>query len=395
MSNNTRREFLKRGMGAAGLLVCGGCAPAIRKEQPPAAPAADGLPSVPVALQRCESYEPRLVRERVGRALDLIGGVGDLVRGKTVTVKLNLTGRIEEACGRKAHRTYHVHPVVVGALCAALADAGARRIVLAEGFYSHHPVEEFLTEGGWDLAMIGSAGAHKVMFENTRNRGVFLSYSRLKVPGGGLLFPAFDVNARYEKTDVFISLAKLKENTATRVTLAAKNMIGILPMSLYGNEAPDEDSTQARTGIVHDGFMDVPDGVPGERKDIKAPDCDRELQYRIPWTIVDLVKARPIDLALIDGVETISGGEGPWSWDIEAVEPKLILAGRNPACTDAVGTAVMGYDPNTPHMKKPFDGLNMVRLMAETGVGTNDIGRIDVRGLTVKQALFPFGGRGG
>jgi hypothetical protein len=64
--------------------------------------------------------------------------------------------------------------------------------------------------------------------------------------------------------------------------------------------------------------------------------------------------------------------------------------GRNGVCTDAVGAAVMGYDPQAPHMEFPFQGENYLRLLATAGVGTNDLARIEVAGLSVQEALHPF-----
>jgi uncharacterized protein (DUF362 family) len=395
----TRRDLLVRGLGAAGYLACGfpGCATRTPAEpaggtEPAPAPA-DGaprpLPTAPVAIQRCESYEPRLVRERLDKVLDGIGGIGGLVRGKTVTVKLNLTGHIDDCCGKPAHRSYHTHPNVVAALCAALADAGAARILLAESFYYREPVEQVLKENGWDPAAIASAGAQKVAFVNTRNRGTHAAYARLRVAGGGRVYPAFDVHPAYEKTDVFVSLPKLKENQASGVTLSAKNLIGVLPLSLYGNDAPDEDALEHRGRVVHEGGAVLPDGVPAEKK-WERPRGMQTWQYRVPRVVTDIVGARPIDLAVIEGVESIAGGEGPWNWGIRAVEPKLLLAGRNPVCTDAVAAAVMGYDPTAKHGESHFPGENHLRLLAEAGVGTNDPSRIDVRGLDIKAARFPF-----
>lgn len=398
MGKITRRELLLGGLGAAGCLAGGalGCAPAATRKRvligdytPPDLGLAAKAPSVPVALQRCESYEPRLLRERLDKALDLIGGIGDLVRGKTVTVKLNLTGFIEDCCGRSAHRTYHTHPSVTAALCAHLADKGARQIVLVESFYYREPCEAFLKENGWDVAAIKSAGAQKVTFENTRNRGAWGSYSRLKVPGTGFLYPAFEVNARYEKTDVFISLAKMKENKSTRITLGAKNLIGVLPQSLYGEGAPDEDNLSARGPTVHNGNADPIPGVPGDNG-FQPPAGELPWMFRVPRTTADISRARPIDLVVVDGIETVAGGEGPWQPEVRVVEPKLLLVGRNVACADAVGSAVMGFDPTTPHLEDPFPGENHLELLASAGVGTNDPARIDVRGLSVKQALCPF-----
>ena len=59
-------------------------------------------------------------------------------------------------------------------------------------------------------------------------------------------------------------------------------------------------------------------------------------------------------------------------------------------CTDAVCTAVMGFDPQAEHGQFPFQGDNHLRLLAAAGVGTNDPKRIDIRGLPLAQAVFPF-----
>jgi hypothetical protein len=97
-----------------------------------------------------------------------------------------------------------------------------------------------------------------------------------------------------------------------------------------------------------------------------------------------------VDLAVIDGIDTIRGGEGYWNAGVEAISPKLLLVGRNAVCTDAVCTAVMGYDPTANHKQPPFPGENYLRLLADAGVGTNDVRRIEVRGLPLKDALCPF-----
>jgi uncharacterized protein (DUF362 family) len=163
----TRRQMLVGGLGAAGLLAAGRGSPLVGGEPSPAPALPDrsaDAPSFPVAIQRCESYEPALVRRQLDAALALIGGLGDLVRGKTVTLKVNLTGGTAPACGLPAYRTYHTHPVVVAALCGALAGAGAKHIVIAESFYFRKPCEEALKAAGWDVQAIQSAGDGRVAF---------------------------------------------------------------------------------------------------------------------------------------------------------------------------------------------------------------------------------------
>ena len=49
--------------------------------------------------------------------------------------------------------------------------------------------------------------------------------STLSVPGGGLVFPSFMLNHSYDETDVFISIAKMKEHvTGGRHTVAQKQL---------------------------------------------------------------------------------------------------------------------------------------------------------------------------
>lgn len=386
----TRREMLLGSLGGAALLGSRLLPNVLAGEPgsalPPLRNRSGEAPTLPVAIQRCASYEPELVRGRLDAALDLIGGIKKLVRDKTVTIKVNMTGPVQQLAGLPASRTYHIHPNVVAALCAALRDAGARRIAVVEALYYTEPVEKILQLAGWDLAAIRSAAGHKVVFENTKNLGSWRRYSRISVPWGGYLFPAFDVNAWYDKTDVMVSLAKLKQHGTAGVTMSSKNMFGITPTALYGDDAPKEDSVSARASLLHAAARSVPAGVPGEVN----RGVPREPVHRVPRITADLVGARPVDLCVVDGIDTVRGGEGFWNEGVAPIQPKLLIVGRNPVCTDAVCTAAMGFDPTTGDGRPPFQGDNHLRLLAEAGVGTNDPARIEVRGLALKSALFPF-----
>jgi hypothetical protein len=141
--------------------------------------------------------------------------------------------------------------------------------------------------------------------------------------------------------------------------------------------------------ILHRRSRTVPAGVPAE----VDPNPPLDPVVRVPRITADLVGARPIDLAVIDGIESNRGGEGPWIKGVEPVQPKLLAVGRNPICTDAVCAAVMGYDPAAEHFQFPFQGENHLKLLAAAGVGTIDLKRIEVRGLSIQEALFPFNPR--
>jgi uncharacterized protein (DUF362 family) len=370
----TRREILTRAAAASAALLL------------PELEAAGGLaPTSPVALARCDSYEMPGLVERLGGLLDKVGGLRGLVAGKTVAVKVNLTGSPGSGTlGMSPGRTYHVHPNMVLALAVLLDRAGARRVRFLEGTYSTQPFEKTLLACGWNLAGLRALKA-TVEFQDTRNLGQAKSYAEVRVPGGGDLYPAYLLNRAYVDTDVYISLAKLKNHVTAGVTLSMKNNFGITPTALYSEGKEDENSTNARVAVFHEGRLAPPNGVPQELH----PDGPRIPSYRVPRHTVDAVGIRPIDLGIIDGVETVSGGEGPWI-PLAAQRPRLLVAGRNPVCTDAIATVCMGYDPQAARATGPFPGDNHLAMAATRGIGTNDPKRIEVVGLTVAHALHPF-----
>jgi uncharacterized protein (DUF362 family) len=339
-----------------------------------------------VAIERCTSFKPRVVRESLDAAFNSIGGFRNRMSGATVTIKINMTGMSwNPCCGLPPHRTYQTSPDTLAALCASLADAGARRIVVVENYYEDRPPEAILADSGWDIEAIKSAGNHKVVFEDVRHSGQWSGYSRFKVPGGGYIYPAFDLNRRFEKTDVLISLSKLKQHACAGVTMTAKNSFGNAPTALYGNRAP-ESSLVHRTKMFHRGSKDTPAGVPSEL----THDISRKQAVRVPHIVADLYAARPADLAVIDGIQTISGGEGSWTRNIALQKPGVLLAGWDGLATDAVGTAVMGFDPQAGDGDPPFQGTNHLRLLSSLGFGTINPEEIEIVGLPLGRAAHRF-----
>lgn len=348
-------------------------------------------PTAPVAVSRCRSYEEDLTA-LLSRMFDQIGGLGRLVRNKTVTVKLNMTGspalRVQ---GKPLGVTHYSHPKMVGSLVHLLGAAGARRVRLVEsGYGTAAPLEEYMLDSGWNVRALSTA-APRVEFENTNAIGLGSKYSRMPVPGGGHIFPAYDLNHSYEETDVFVTMAKLKDHATCGVTLALKNSFGITPSSIYGDDAgedePNEKPTKGRVNVCHLGKRPPARCAPQEID----PRSSREPGYRVPRITVDLVAARPIHLAIIDGIETLAGGEGPWIPGIRPVAPGVVIVGTNPVTTDAVAAAIMGYNPRARRGEAPFTNCDNTLLLAEEkGIGTADLSKIEVIGVPIAEALFPF-----
>jgi hypothetical protein len=199
------------------------------------------------------------------------------------------------------------------------------------------------------------------------------------------MFSSFDLNHSYNDTDVFISLAKLKQHLTAGVTLASKNVFGSTPNALYGSDAPNEDAVGWRGPMHGEGYIPP---LPG----LKSGSLPTTADARIPRIVADVVGARPVHLSIIDGITSMSGGEGPWAPRAAFTTPHILIAGLNPVSTDAVATAVMGYsNPRATRGTPPFAGCdNHLLLLEQNNIGVADVSHIDVRGLTIQQALYPY-----
>jgi uncharacterized protein (DUF362 family) len=345
-------------------------------------------PAGTVAIARCSAYDGKMY-DTLKRLTDQCGGLGSVVKGKTVALKLNLTGN-PARFPVKAHLPYRNDPNTVLALCQLMARAGAKRIRVIESFFPARQEPELWARYGLDVKAIENCGA-KVEWENTNSLGLGKQYVRMKVPGGGLMYPAYDLNHSYQDCDVYVSMSKLKNHWIAGVTMTMKNNFGITPCSLYGGDAgPDgnEDPKQERAPVGHNGAKTPPKGVPQELH----PETPREPGYRVPRIVVDLCAVRPVDLSIVDGVETIRGGEGEWNRGVEIMKPGVMLAGRNMVCVDTVCTAVMSYDPRATRGSSPFlNGDNVLLLAEAAGLGSADLSKIEIAGLSLKQAKIDFG----
>ena len=380
-----RRAFLQQGLTlAAGAPLIGQFKHLLAAEPATTANRANAN----VAIVGCRGYGAE-VRPALQQCFDLLGGIGSLVKNKTVTVKVNLTGtNFTSFMGRHVGETYMTHYDTALALAALLFKAGAKRVRFVESTQSKANLETTLGYANWDLQALSALG--KVEFENTRNLGQGKSYSHFAVPNGGLMFSSLDMNHSYSDTDVMVSLAKLKNHITAGVTLSMKNLFGITPNALYSDESGNEDATAGRT-ILHSskGYETI--RPPGIRDGITSIDPT----WRVPRIVADICSARPIHLAIIDGITSMSGGEGPWCSDagpLKFTSPGVLIAGFNAVSTDAVGTAVMGYDdPRALRGTKPFTVCDNHLLLAEqSGVGTADLSKIEVRGLPLNKARYPY-----
>ena len=345
-----------------------------------------------VAVSRCWAYSS-IVYDALSTMFDRLGGLSSLVANKSVTVKVNFTGPPElRLFDAPVGSAQWVHWGVIGCTLELLGEAGARRILLCESAGdTSGPLEAYIARAGWDPSYFLNA-APNVRMVNTNSAGDYRRYVRFNVPYGGYLFPGYDLSPAYDECDVFVSLTKLKQHLMAGITLSMKNIFGMLPLTIYGTKAgidePGLDTSGFRGEVMHVGQRPPSLSAPQE----VFPDSPRNAGYRLPRVIADLNAARPVHLAIIDGIESMAGGEGPWTSGLSLVRPGVLIAGLNPVSTDAVATAVMGFDPMAPGGTGTFRSVdNMLELAEAAGLGTRDLNNIEVVGEQIADVVCPFG----
>ncbi len=396
----SRRSFLRVGLGAAAgtpILLSSGCGSSSNNITPVTPPP---TAAAKVAIVSSKDYGAGL-QPAMAQAFSLLGGIGSLVNGKVVTVKINLTndGQFEKQFGLPPGESFISNGAMAIALATLLFQNGASmvRFVDSVGFLTS--MSDILTSAQWDVPTLLAVG--NVQLENTRNLGSGTAYSQLSVPSGGYLFSYFELNHCYKDTDVFISMAKLKQHLTAGVTLSTKCVFGSIPNAMYGTDGSDtgnENAVGYRGRIHGDGTVGwvynsdptwTQGPPPGARSDV-TPTADAG--WRIPRTLADLNGARPVHIGIIDGIMSMSGGEGPWAPTAAPVSPGVIIVGLNSISTDAVGVAVMGYsDPQATRGTAPFQTCDNHLLLAEqAGLGTADLSKIEVLGMTIAEAMYPY-----
>ncbi|MDI3279876.1 MAG: DUF362 domain-containing protein [Bacillota bacterium] len=291
-----------------------------------------------VAVVRASSYRPEEVRAAVAEAVELVGGLADVVRpGARVGIKVNLTQP-----QHPAETGVTTSPAVVEALVQELYRAGAAEVWIVEGLFRPDAyrlcgfAEVAERTGARLLDSDRPDPPRKFLYVSTRSR---------------LVYPALAFHPAYVSFDVLVSAAKLKCHEVAGVTLSLKNLFGAVPLSLYRDRASFRNQ-------LHE----------------PAP------WSRVPLVILDLNTAFPIHLSLIDGIVGLERGAGTWNPAVRPVPSRVLILGKNAVAADAVGTALMGFDPQAQYPRPPFvNGESHLQLAQAWGLGPLDLAEIQLR----------------
>jgi uncharacterized protein (DUF362 family) len=365
----SRRSFLKTVGALAGGTMLAGCrsgapapvsAPATALN--PALTAAPAGSAARVAIAQAATYDPKLVRQQLETLFDSLGGLQDVVHsGDKVAIKVNLVGGVKSGvppAGTTAPTSYVTHPVVAQAMGELLRDSGAKEIYIVESVW------EWASFQNWGYVdMAKDLGATLI---DLNRPDPYTDYATLPVGKGWFIYEQFKTNHLLEEVDAFVSVGKMKCHYLLGITQSMKNLIGLAPVQFYERQAGD-----------------------GNRSGFHGSDA--EIKHRLPRVVMDLNRARPVNLSLIDGIQTVDGSEGPWNQDLHRRNPGLLIGGKNPVATDAVAVAAMGFDPMADFPKPPFlRAENHLNLAHQLGLGTNQLSEIEILGAKLEDVKQEF-----
>lgn len=300
----TEREFRAGEPTASPEATGTASTPATRPTEPRASQVAPTRPDIAV----WQGDDPDA---NVRAAIAALGGIGRFVkRGQTVAIKPNiLTARAPEYA-------VTTNPDLVAALVRLALEAGASDVVVFD-----RPTST--ARNAYDVSGIAAAvdragGRMKVLTDR--------DFERIAIPEGRVLtswpfaVPAFDA-------DVFINVPIAKDHGLAGLTMAMKNLMGIMG------------STR---GLIHQEFHQK---------------------------IVDVNSLVKPHLVVLDAYRILTAN-GPSGGNLRDVRtPKQVIVGTNQASVDAYGTTLFGM--------KPTD-LTYLRRAGEQGIGTIDLGKLEI-----------------
>ncbi len=303
-----RRDFVIKSLGVG---VVGSMAPLF-----------GGLDALASAPSGTGTYDLVAVRggepvAMFNKAMESLGGMGKFVkRGQKVLVKPNI------GWDTSPERAANTNPDLVGRIVKSCFEAGASDVYVFD-----HTCDQ------WDRcyknsqieAAVKANGGTIVPGNNERN------YREVSIPGAKIL-KTTKVHELLLTTDVFINVPVLKHHGSTTVSLAIKNLMGVV----------------------------------WDRRFYHANDLSQ--------CIADFLAYRKPDLNIIDGYRmmTKNGPRGVSTADV--VELKALIAGPDIVAVDAAATMMFGSKP---------ENIGHIKIANDMGFGTMQIDKLSINRIRV------------
>jgi len=270
-----------------------------------------------VGIVRAQNIDDdALVRTKMYELLDLLQDSIRIPADAQVLIKVNLCLLLDCETGAT------VDPRLARFLAEWLLERRSiREIVIAESDATALNADRAFYGLGWD----------RILAEVPKTRYLNLSCDeRVKVKLDGLFLREIEMPRTFMEADYVISFAKLKTHSMQGISCVMKNQFGALPEKLKV--------------VYHPHLAKV---------------------------ICDLIRVRPPDLCLVDGL-IAHEGPGPVSGIPRLM--RLIVGGTDAVATDHVCARLMGKDPRrVPHLKLAAEHNLGTSLYATVGCRIEDV----------------------
>jgi len=281
-----------------------------------------GTPKVAV-VKGPEKPSEKEIEASVRKAIELAGGLADIVkRGDKVIIKPNIVVAQSPETGA------NTDPRVCKVIANMVRELGAKPII-GEASSVGQVTEEAIQAAGY--GKLREEGYEVIDFTKEET-------TKIPIPKGKSLkevvLPKIVLEA-----DVLIDVPKMKTHDQTEVTLALKNMKGIL-------------LDKGKRSLHH--------------------------TFGIFQGVADLCTVVRPSLAVVDGIIAMEG-LGPIAGDL--VEMDLIIAGKDLVAVDAVTSKIMGFDP-ADH--------GCIGAAVASGIGVGDLDKIEVVGEPIAKVQRRF-----
>ena len=227
--------------------------------------------------------------------MDLIGGITSFLKpGDKVLLKPNLLSF------HKPEEGVTTHPAVVRAVVQIVQEAGAQ-VIIADSPGGAIPYTKDSLKKLYEITDITQIATETEAFLNYNTEWESLPHPE------GKLIKILDVIKPVLEADCIINLPKLKTHLFTTLTLATKNLFGVVP-----------------------GLLKV--GYHAKIKEV----------IRFSEMLLDILTfVKPV-LTVMDGIVAMEG-DGPASGS--PYDLGLIIAGADTLCVDSIACGIIGLDP--------------------------------------------------
>jgi len=293
-----------------------------------------------VSCQACESYEPDHVRAAVDACFADLGGLDTFVKpGDRVFLKPNLL------MPAKPEQAITTHPAVLEAVILAVKAAGGEPIM------GDSPAATSLKVTARRAGLLAVAEQQGVPLADM-NTSVMIRSERAAGKR------SFEVAKAVLDADVVINLPKLKTHALTYITIAQKNLFGLVPGLQKGRWHMTAQAPDHFAGLLVDLYASI----------IDHPDGPRHF------------------LHLVDGVMALEGN-GPGTGG-SPIAMGTMLASTDAVAVDRVACEIAGLDAGL---------APVLRISNERGLGQGTLEAIELKGASLAElkgrAMQPPEGR--